>query len=252
MTRRRALVSGAILALALVITSIGGAVSSPPTAPVGLAAADVAYTQNFDTLASTGSSNVLPTGWSLSEAGTSAANDGKYTAGTGSGTGGDTYSFGAASSTERALGTLLSGTLTPTIGAAFTNNTGGTITGVDVAYAGEQWRLGATGRADRLDFQYSLNATDLTTGTWTDVDPLDYQVADATGTAALLNGKREPHRRLRDDRRSRDSRRADLLDPLERLQRGRLRRRPRRRRLLADAAHGRRATPSRRSRAAAH
>ena len=146
MTSRRALVSGAILALALVITSIGGAVSSPAPTPVGLTAPDVAYTQNFDTLVSTGSSNALPTGWGLSEAGTSAANDGKYTAGTGSGTGGDTYSFGAASSTERALGTLLSGTLTPTIGAAFTNNTGGTITSIDVAYRGSS---GASARPSR-------------------------------------------------------------------------------------------------------
>jgi hypothetical protein len=37
---------------------------------------------------------------------------------------GDTYSFGAASNTERAFGGLQSGSLNPTIGAAFTNNTG--------------------------------------------------------------------------------------------------------------------------------
>ena len=188
MTRRRALVSGAILALALVITSIGGAVSSPPPSPVG---ADDTGRRVHAELRHTRVDGIVeraPGRLELSEAGTSAANDGKYTAGTGSGTGGDTYSFGATSSTERALGTLLSGTLTPTIGAAFANNTGGTITAIDVAYAGEQWRLGATGRADRLDFQYSLNATDLTTGTWTDVDPLDYQVPVTAGTVGLLNG----------------------------------------------------------------
>ena len=52
---------------------------------------------------------MLPEGWALSEAGTSANNDGKYTAGTGSSTAGDTYSFGAAGAGERAFGTLLSG-----------------------------------------------------------------------------------------------------------------------------------------------
>ncbi len=34
--------------------------------------------------------------------------------------------------------------------------------------------MGATGRADRLDFQYSLDATSLSNGTWTDVDALDF------------------------------------------------------------------------------
>jgi hypothetical protein len=186
-TRRRALVSGAILALALVITSIGGAVSSPPPTPVGLTTPDVAYTQNFDTLSSTVTSNVLPPGWQLSEAGTSAANDGSYAVGTGSGTGGNTYSFGATGSSDRALGGLLSGTLNPTFGAAFTNSTGGTITSLDVAYTGEEWRLGAISRVDRIDFQYSVNATDLTTGTWTDVDALDFQTPFTT-TAGAVDG----------------------------------------------------------------
>ena len=66
------------------------------------------------------------------------------------------------------------------------------ITSLDVAYTGEQWRLGTAGRPDRLDFQYSLDATSLTTGTWTDVDALDYSTTDTTGTAVVpvlnLNG----------------------------------------------------------------
>ena len=65
-----------------------------------------------------------------------------YAASTGSSTAGDTYSFGASANTERAFGALLSGTLTPTIGAAFTNNTGSQITSLDIDYVGEQWRLG--------------------------------------------------------------------------------------------------------------
>ena len=47
-------------------------------------------------------------------------------------------------------------------GACFTNNTGAPVTALDIAYIGEQWRLGLAGRrADRLDFQYSLDATSL-------------------------------------------------------------------------------------------
>ena len=105
----------------------------------------------------------------LSEAGSSATNDGKYNAGTGSGTAGDSTASARRHRRARARH-VLSGTLTPTIGAKFTNATGSTVTSLDVAYTGEEWRLGATGRADRLDFQYSLDATDLATGAWTDTD----------------------------------------------------------------------------------
>jgi len=130
------------------------------------------YTQNFDTLASAGTSSTLPTGWVFLETGANANT--LYTAGTGSLNTGDTYSFGAAASAERALGGLLSGSLTPTFGASFINNTGVTITSLLIGYNGEEWRLGTAGRADRLDFQYSTDATSLTTGTWTDVNPLDF------------------------------------------------------------------------------
>ncbi|MBD2494445.1 Ig-like domain-containing protein [Nostoc sp. FACHB-280] len=146
------------------------------------------YSENFDTLASSGNSSVLPNGWALLETGTSANVNGQYTAGTGSNNAGDTYSFGATGSSERAFGSLLSGTITPTIGANFTNTTGSTITTLNLSYRGEQWRLGATGRADRLDFQYSLDATSLNTGTWVDVDSLDFSSPVTTGTAGALDG----------------------------------------------------------------
>ena len=66
--------------------------------------------------------------------------------------------------TERAFGALFSGYINPTTGAQFTNNTGGTVTSLDVSYIGEMWRVGVTNRnaADRLDFQLSTNATSLT------------------------------------------------------------------------------------------
>lgn len=122
--------------------------ASPTTA-----ALDTPYTQDFDTLATSGTANTtLPNGWDLAETGTSSRNNGGYAAITGSDSAGDVYSFGASPSIERAYGTLLSETLTPTIGASFTNSTGSTITTLAIAYVGEQWRLGASGRgADRLD-----------------------------------------------------------------------------------------------------
>ncbi len=167
-------------------------VSLPAAAQVSIPSAGSPVTQNFDTLANTGTSSTLPTGWALSEAGTNA--NATYTAGTGSGTAGDTYSFGAAAATERAFGGLLSGSLTPTIGAAFQNNTGGPLTSLDVAYTGEQWRLGTLARVDRLDFQYSLDATSLSTGTWTDVNALDFTAPTTGPTVGLLDGNAAANR----------------------------------------------------------
>jgi trimeric autotransporter adhesin len=150
------------------------------------------YSQDFNTLANTSPGAFLPAGWLFSETGTGANTS--YTAADGSGNGGDTYSFGTATATERAFGGLLSGSVTPTIGAAFTNNTGTTVTSLTVSYTGEQWRLGATGRVDRLDFQYSLNATSLTSGTWTDVNNLDFTAPVTAGSIGALDGNVAPNR----------------------------------------------------------
>jgi hypothetical protein len=156
---------------------------------VSLTALNVSYEQDFNTLASSSSSNVLPLGWLMAEAGTGTANNGLYIAGTGSGTAGDTYSFGASGAVERAFGGLRSGSLIPTVGAAFVNNTGFTITSLQIQYQGEQWRLGAANRgSDRLDFQMSVDATTLLTGTWTSVDPLDFTGPINTGATGALDG----------------------------------------------------------------
>lgn len=144
------------------------------------------YTQDFNTLANTGTSNTLPVGWSFSESGTNSNTT--YTAGTGSGAAGDTYSFGSPSSSDRSFGGLLSGSLIPTIGVSFTNNTGSFVSELTISFTGEQWRLGATGRVDRLDFQYSTNATSLTTGTWTNEDNLDFIAPTTIGTTGALDG----------------------------------------------------------------
>lgn len=144
------------------------------------------YNQNFDGLANSGTSSVTPTGWMFSESGANANTT--YIAGTGSSNTGDTYSFGSAASTERAFGGLRSGALIPTFGFYVTNNYGATITGIQITYTGEQWRLGTAGRSDRLDFQYSLNATTLATGSWIDVDALDFISPNTTGPPSALDG----------------------------------------------------------------
>lgn len=157
-----------------------------PASAVSINTFGTAYTQNFDTLASSGTSSTLPLGWAFSEVGT--ITPGLYSAGTGSSTTGDTYSFGASANTERAFGTLRSGSLVSTIGAHFENLTGGTITSLLISYVGEQWRIGALGRSDRLDFQVSFDAASLTTGTWTDVNPLDFSSPNLAGPVGALFG----------------------------------------------------------------
>lgn len=161
---------------------------------VNLSTINTAIEQNFNTLASTGTAEVstLPTGWTFIETGTNANTT--YAAGTGSSNAGNTYSLGL-DAADRALGGLQSGSLIPTLGASFTNNTGTTITGLRIRYAGEQWRLGASGRgADRLDFQYSLNATALNNGTWVDVNELDFNSPVTTGTVGALDGNHAANR----------------------------------------------------------
>lgn len=155
---------------------------------VTLTAFGVTYQQAFDTLANSGASGAEPLGWDVVETGANA--NGLYTAGTGSSTTGDTYSFGESGSTERALGGLQSGSLVPTVGAQFTNRTGGVITSLSIGYTGEMWRAGVSSRnaADRLDFQLSPDATSLTTGTWADVDALDLSSPNVNTSVGALNG----------------------------------------------------------------
>jgi hypothetical protein len=157
-------------------------------AQIALPTLNTPYQQNFDGLASSGTTNAVetfPQGWTFVESGTSANTT--YAAGTGTSNAGNTYSFGTTPA-DRAAGSLLSGSVSTTIGAGFTNTTGGTITDLHISYRGEQWRLGATGRADRIDFQYSVDAHSLSDGAWTDVDALDFSSPITTGTTGALDG----------------------------------------------------------------
>lgn len=156
------------------------------SAQVSLGTINTAYTQDFNTLANTGTSSVMPAGWQFRETGTNA--DTLYNTGTGSSNAGNTYSFGIAGSSERAIGGIRSGALAPFVGGSFTNNTGTNITSLQISYWGEQWRLGTSGRTDRLDFQYSLNATSVIAGTWVDTDELDFLAPISSGTVGLRVG----------------------------------------------------------------
>jgi hypothetical protein len=153
--------------------NLSGNVSIPPI-PWEISLDGALYSQDFNTLAPSGTSDIVPIGWYFLETGTNA--NGTYSANNGSSVGGDTYSYGSAGSDERAFGAIITNNFTPTIGALFINNTGSVITNLKISYIGEQWRRGSAsnGTADKLDFQYSLDATSLSSGTWIDVNALDF------------------------------------------------------------------------------
>jgi hypothetical protein len=182
---------GACLASAAVM------VAPAPVRGETLTTLGVAYTQNFNTLATSGFSSSLPFDWAFNESGSLA--NATYRADIGTNTTGDTRSLGSSSDADRAFGTLGSGSLTPVIGSKFTNSTGSTIAQLAISYFGEQWRDGDAGaRTDRLDFQYSLNATSLTTGTWIDVNTLDFVSPSVSGVGAR-DGNLPANRTLKSD-----------------------------------------------------
>ncbi len=157
------------------------------------------YTQNFNTLdtSSSLSSSILPTGWSIIEingTSTTAANN-QYKGGTGSSNAGDTYSFGSANSSERALGSVTSGSLASCqYGIKYTNNTGAPITSISITYKGEQWRIGnAAQHIDSLLFLYSTTASNVNdtaaTTTWNTVNALLFQsIIQIASAAGALDG----------------------------------------------------------------
>lgn len=148
----------------------------------------VASTQNFDSLATSGTTNAWSdgttlTGW-YSQFELQPASPTTYRADSGGSNTGAIYSWGVAGTnvlTERALGSLSSGTPGTIYNAIkLTNNTGTTITGLLISYNGEEWRQGGNAATQKLDFQYqaasSGTITDANTPTtgWIDADALDF------------------------------------------------------------------------------
>jgi hypothetical protein len=131
----------------------------------------------------------MPPGWRFEESGAGA--NAEYTADTGTLAAGDTYSYGPAT-TERALGTLRTDTVGSTIGVSFRNDTGARIRWLNIAFRGEVWRRGQfnlmSSTPDFLDFQYSTDATSLSSGSWTDIDALDYATGGGPGGPGPVDG----------------------------------------------------------------
>ena len=150
------------------------------------------YEQNFNSLAASGTSSDLPDGWSFVESGDRA--DNTYTADDGRSNTADTYSYGSDGDTDRALGSLTSGSITEIkFGAVFENAGEVPITSLRISYTGEQWREGDKVK-DYLYFEYSLNASSLTDGTWTQVGSLTFE-SPQVGNIGKLDGNAAENQR---------------------------------------------------------
>ena len=133
------------------------------------------YTQNFNGLILSGNvpsvfSNsttiqaAIPStdnstiGWSGTKIGGNGPTPTNFTADTGSSQSGFIYSYGSASSTDRALGMLASGSNVFAVGAEFNNSSNGTITSLTITYTGEYWRTASNnGTVNTLTFGYGFS-----------------------------------------------------------------------------------------------
>jgi T5SS/PEP-CTERM-associated repeat protein len=171
----------------------------PPLPAIPISAGS--YAQDFNTLSGDGfSSNpwsnatTLP-GWYASQS-ASPFDIGNYHSNNGGDTTGALYSYGAASSGERALGSLSSGTVgTIGFGLCFTNDTGHAVSNCTVSYTGEQWRCGGNGSVtNTLTFWYRVSPSVITdpdpasnTG-WTAVTGLNFVSPTVLTNAGALDG----------------------------------------------------------------
>lgn len=173
------------------VAAVALAAAASAQATVSVSSTAFNYSQSFDSLASTGSTAFVNDstllGWSLFRTtGTSFA----VTAGTGSSNAGGFYSFGNASSSERALGSIASGsTSTINYALALTNNTGVALSSFTLNYDGEQWRNGGSTAVQQLTVQYGFGATYAGVTTWTSAGAaFDFSSVVNTTTALSLDG----------------------------------------------------------------
>ncbi|TKC06593.1 T9SS type B sorting domain-containing protein [Pedobacter polaris] len=153
------------------------AISFQSYSQISITALNTAKTENFDGMAPTATTPV--SGWfAVKAAGSNATTVGAtiplvvYVT---SANAGAAYNTGTPTATDRAIGSLASGSLVPRFGAAYTNNTGSTVTAIDLSGVMEQWRSGSNAIVETLPFEYSLNATSIgdATATWTPLTAMD-------------------------------------------------------------------------------
>ena len=195
-------------AFALVPALALGTVAFAAQADIGITLASSNYSQNFDSLTTSTSSQTFANdstlaGWSLFTAAGNAVPS--FAADTGSSNAGAFRSFGSTSSTDRALGGVTSGGAyfgSPTNGAvagyialALNNQTGFTMGSVVLSYTGEQWRNGGNTSAQSIVLQYGFGATFSAVSSWSAAgSSFDFVTPTTGATAAALDGNAAANR----------------------------------------------------------
>lgn len=166
------------------------AVFIPPVgAQVSLTTLGTPYTQSFDSLPASGSAtwtnNSTIPGWFHARTGTGTT----IVANNGSSNAGNLYSYGTGTATDRALGSVGSGNAA--VGNLFwgvrlQNNTGATITALDVSYTGEQWR-NSSAAAQTVAFSYLVGSPTVT-GTLAEFQSAGVAVASLDFTGPITGG----------------------------------------------------------------
>jgi hypothetical protein len=157
---------------------------------VSINALNSPYNENFDGMTPTGTA--FPTNWSAIRAsGSGTANQVLTMAVTdGSANSGNVYNVGTTAATDRAFGSIASGSTVPGFGMSFINNTGNQITVFNITLLVEQWRTGSLDTANEtMSFSYSTDATSLFTGTWTTATELNIaEILTTTTASAAVDG----------------------------------------------------------------
>ena len=196
-------------ALLVVVLVCAAFLPSPARAQISLTTIGTPYTQNFDSLLTTGTANPWTdnstlAGW-YAQFSATPANPTTYRADSGGSNTGAIYSWGLTPVNERAFGSLSSGTPVNVLTAVrFVNNTGATITSLAISYNGEQWRDGgaAVPVAQTTFFEYQVASagtiTDANTPAtgWTALSSLDFTSPTFTNTGAgvALDGNNASNR----------------------------------------------------------
>ncbi len=177
------------------------------SAQIAITPTNMSYYQDFNSLSDTTLTNsysTLPAEWLAAEFGSSANQ--AYRAAYGELAGGDLYSFGDTNSTERALGSIGSGSNTKVLfGTRFVNQTTDTISAITIAYMGEQWRQGRQGSVrttgpDTIHFEYAVNPTGIDDASFIAYPNLHFASAENNGTLNTpLDGNLASNRTWKED-----------------------------------------------------
>ena len=171
------------------------------------------YTQDFDSLASSGAppantnwtdNSTIP-GWCASKS-VAPNTISTYRVSSGSENNGALYSFGTNGVhpvTDRALGSIASGTPGNfAYGVRFQNDTTLAITNITISYTGEQWRNGGNTAVQTLAFSYFIDSIPILSSdaaganAWVSFSALSFNSPTVGATAAALDGNAPANRQV--------------------------------------------------------